>query len=259
MLLVATTPPFDGAEIVVAVDSEFTEVEELVVGKVAEPDSWLARGAAPGKAMLPILSIRSMAEAGPVFMRKSEAWAITRSPFARRRWRGPGVGGVTRLAAVPGQGSIGALRSGGHGVDGWRVGRLILAARISQEFETAGRGSFSGAEATLQYPVGAALSVRPGEPYSRRRDGSERRTGERCRRVVVGRSIVIAVVLGCWYHSAECSGSVKRRRRRLLLICAGSVWPPLPSWRDDVSARSLLSRFAVAVPLQRARYTFRQS
>jgi hypothetical protein len=67
MLLVATTWPFAGAPIVVAVDSEFTEVEELVEGKVAEPDSWLVRGAL-GKPIAVILSIKSMGAAGPVFM-----------------------------------------------------------------------------------------------------------------------------------------------------------------------------------------------
>jgi hypothetical protein len=43
MLLVATTWPFGCAAIVEAEDSEFTDVEELVIGKVAEPDIWLAR------------------------------------------------------------------------------------------------------------------------------------------------------------------------------------------------------------------------
>ena len=40
-----------------------------------------------------------------------------------------------RGAAAPGQSSIGALRSGGHGLDGWTIGRLILAAMISQELK----------------------------------------------------------------------------------------------------------------------------
>jgi hypothetical protein len=76
MLLVATTWPFD-----CAADTEFTEEEELVVGKVAEPDSWLARGAF-GTPILFILSRTSIVATGPVFMRRREAWAITISPSA---------------------------------------------------------------------------------------------------------------------------------------------------------------------------------
>jgi len=77
MLLVATTWPFD-----CAADREFTDEEELVVGKVAELDSWLARGAF-GTPILFILSRTSMVATGPVFMRRREAWAITISPSAQ--------------------------------------------------------------------------------------------------------------------------------------------------------------------------------
>jgi hypothetical protein len=131
MLLVAITWPFDGPEIVVAVDSELTEVDELVLGKV---DAWLARGGAPGRAMLPILSIRSIAEGGPVFIRRSEALAITRSPFEGCRWWwGRQAGGVTVWTATRGRqfcnrgfraGRVGRMQNG----RAMRGVRLILAA-----------------------------------------------------------------------------------------------------------------------------------
>lgn len=76
ILLVATTWPFAGAAMVVAVDNEFKEVEELAAGKPAEPETWLAR-AVLGTLMVFNLSTRSMAMVGPVFMRIKGAWAIS--------------------------------------------------------------------------------------------------------------------------------------------------------------------------------------
>jgi hypothetical protein len=73
MLVVATTCPLGCAPIVEAVESEFNEVLELVAGKVADPDSWLARGAL-GTPIPFILSMTSMCVAtGTVFMRRREA------------------------------------------------------------------------------------------------------------------------------------------------------------------------------------------
>ncbi len=48
---------------------------------------------------------------------------------------------------------------GGHGLGGGSIGRLILAAMISQEFKKAGRGSFSGANAC--YSTKSEPLVRP--------------------------------------------------------------------------------------------------
>jgi hypothetical protein len=94
MLLVATTPLLDVPN-VVAVVKELNEVVEFAVGNVAEPDSWLARGAL----MLFNLSTTSKGAAGPVFMRRRGAWAITSSPFAQGWW---GVHGARGLDGVDG-------------------------------------------------------------------------------------------------------------------------------------------------------------
>lgn len=113
MLLVATTCPFAGAENVVAVVSEFNEVEEFAEGNVAAPDSWLARGALGTLMVFNRSAASKGAAAGPVFMRRRGAWAITHSPFAQRRWRAHGRGGLDGVGRDPrrrrGQVSIGAV------------------------------------------------------------------------------------------------------------------------------------------------------
>ena len=136
-----------------------------------------------------------------------------RTMSAERPWGGRGdEGGSCPRSKFNRGAAVGRARFGR--LDDWTIDSG--GDDIAGTQKNACRGSLSSAHTIPQHQVRAALSVRLWAG-SRRRDGSER-----CRRVVVERSIVIAVVFGWGYHSAECSGSVQCRRPRLVLTCADS-------------------------------------